>query len=1268
MKAPPVARRTAPGRAVPAPPRVRLPAPAAEAKPPLADRDPDGPTLLDHLRPPPLAQRWTDATRDPVSALPGRADLERRFGASLAAVRVHSGPAARSLLDHLGARGATCGAVVLLRDPADTVTAAHEAAHVLQAGPDQHAVLPSEVPLAADHPAEQEAEALARSPGPGRVRARLVPGALALRRTALLVRDPEPQAGEPAGLDDLQREPEDAQTPTDEVEAGADTPPAAVPDEASAPEAPAAEPATEPAVEEQPEQVAVEAPTATSAPGPVPPGTTRRQRTAVPAAPGPDRQIELREVIKQVQGTWDTSLRTVRAQDLTVSPDLANAPDTRPFARGPPPAVPAIRARDEVPDPQLAEPDTTSLDRAREQARRQVDAAPARAPPPDLTSLDDDQRRLRADEQRRLDDHIRQTAMAPLREVGPPAVARDGAADAARAGSAERAFRERVDGERQAARRQAAQDFGERRLAPTNDPTAGHARRLQSLELPEVDLAGQVDQARLDLVATDQNVGAVPIGQVVLVPDSGLAALHRDTDAHEATRARVDDEIGRAEAKLAQASEEAGRERATVQARARDGVVARRREWTSAGETLVDQRDREADTVRSSELARADKLQREADTRAAGAVATARAEAGRQWDEAQARARSTAQRNADRSWFQRGLDWVREQIKRLVEWIDSFLAAVRRAVTALLDAAAELAHRIVAAAHRAISAVLDRLAAALALLAANLPGKLGELARQYVERIYVFLEEMQAALDAWAERLHRGIDRTIEDLKTAVGQVLDALQTGVHEVATAVDALLANGLLAFLRKRFPTLAALVDDGLDAVVRSATDHLDAWVTAALEVTGLADLDRTLNELQIESLCAERATQESAEERANRCAAFEQRLKGALAVVDEMLASPVARQIQDFLRRHAQDEANAQLDALVDFFDFVHAVAAPVYRWWQDIQATVDRVLDTVGEVARTVWRHVATALGLDPEIDPVEALRRGIQLLWNAVVDGLRPLVDGLRAAWRWLSQESPLAPLFDLFARLPQLWAGLKDLAGKIVEGAGEWLAKAADALARTVLPLVTGALEAVSAVARVAADAVSGWGAAVLGVVEAILTWRPGLALLDAVLRAVDRITAPVRRLLAAVLTCLTATARWVADVLRVLAHDTRMLLDVAVGLVLALATFPVGMVAFLAGNVWLHVLPDCYKPALLNFLLDVAIRFVRFLPEPADVGLLILHQGLLNFLGGLRAAPDAQKVGAVDLLASLYAGNAEFAAGFVVGTLAGIWDSTGGTVVFLL
>ena len=150
-----------------------------------------------------------------------------------------------------------------------------------------------------------------------------------------------------------------------------------------------------------------------------------------------------------------------------------------------------------------------------------------------------------------------------------------------------------------------------------------------------------------------------------------------------------------------------------------------------------------------------------------------------------------------------------------------------------------------------------------------------------------------------------------------------------------------------------------------------------------------------------------------------------LQGAIAVVDEMLASPVARHIQDFLG--ARRTSRRQLDAIVDFFDFVHAVAAPVPGWWQQVGPPSSGRW-TAGRHRGHLWRHIAAALGLDPTSIRSRRCSRGIQRLWNAVVSGRQPLVQALRAAWRWLPDESLLAPLFDLFARLPQLWTGLNDL------------------------------------------------------------------------------------------------------------------------------------------------------------------------------------------------------------------------------------------------
>src|SRR4029453_2791777 len=128
---------------------------------------------------------------------------------------------------------------------------------------------------------------------------------------------------------------------------------------------------------------------------------------------------------------------------------------------------------------------------------------------------------------------------------------------------------------------------------------------------------------------------------------------------------------------------------------------------------------------------------------------------------------------------------------------------------------------------------------------------------------------------------------------------------------------------------------------------------------------------------------------------------------------------------------------------------------------------------LGEMGSTIWRHVAVALGIDPELSPIEALRQGIDALWKGISDAVRPLVEGLRDAWRWLRDESPLGPLLRAIEKLTELWAALKDLWNRVSQGAADWFASALDVLSRTVLPIVDGVLWAVSAVAVLAVDAV---------------------------------------------------------------------------------------------------------------------------------------------------------------------------------------------------
>lgn len=1251
--------------------------------PPMATRrDPSGPSLLERLDRASLAERWHATAQDATTPLPGRAALQRRLGASLTGVRVRTGPLTRSLLDHLGARGATVGRTVLLRDPGDAETATHEAVHALQAQADAGAC--GLAPLPADDPAEREAEAIARGLPVSRIRARIRPGRVALRRSVLPTRDPEvatlppPVAAELPPLRSTEHDEDavDSRPPrrrsTDDADGAVGTadatPTAAQPtgDEPTVDE-PVAEPSESEASSVSEAASTPAAGEQTSAEGERAPRT--REPATAPAAPpteaGPNRRDEVAKALEALQTTWDAGAKTADDHTVEGCPTQARTADEHPFARGPPLDTPDTRDDDVPDDPEPAMPDRSALDGARRQVRERLSQAPARAPPTDTSGLDADQQRERDEQRRRVDRHIRDaTADERLDVPDVPSVARDGVADPARADEARTAYDGRAAVAAADAAQLAEEDFGEGQVAPVDDPTIGHDLALDELDVPVVDVATRIGAARVDQIATDDNAGQLPLDDVRVVRDHELAAVEEDAALQDALGARIDEQTAASDSEVDRLCGVATRQRDTLDARARDGVDQRRGAWTGRTEAHVTERTTQAGQLQRDKVAHARTIEQDANAKAKATVEAAEADAAGQWDEVRDRADAKAAASEDKSWFDRGIDWVRDKIASLVAWIDDFIEACRRAINALLDAASALAHRIIDAGRDAIAATFDGLRAGLDLIADNLPGELGEIAREHRDDVHEFLDDVQADVDGWAEQLHAQVDERVADVRGRLDETLDTLQQGVHDVADTIDDFLEHGLMALLRSEFSLVAALIDDGLSAPVRRAADTLESWIGTALDLLGLTALEQTLTGWQDEEFCAAATSEEQAE----TCAAFQSMLGGLMAKVDELLASPIAQQIQAFFQERRDAEAARQVDAVEGFFSFLEAVARPVYEWWQQIQPVVERVLETMGDIASTVWRHIAIALGIDPDLTPLEALQQGLEALWDAVTDAVAPLVERLREAWVWLRDQTVLASVLAFLATLPQLWDGLARLWNVVSQGAMDWLARAADLLATTVLPVVDAVLGAVSRVVHAVIDVVDQWTDALLGALDALLSWEPAIALVAAIAAVLSALTAPLRLALQAARDCLLRAWRSMADLVAELTDHVRTFLDIVVGLSIALLTFPIGMVAFFAGNIWLRVLPACYKPPIINFLLDLAIRFLRFLPEPADIMFAILYNGALGWFQGLRGSDDAKKVAAIDLLASIFAGNAEVAAGFVVGLAEGVWESTGGTLIFLL
>jgi len=1275
-----------------------------------------------------LNQQWQRAITTPSHSLPQQSELEAKLGTSLDHVEVHEGPVARSLLSHLNARAATRGRHIVVPSLAvDALTLAHEVIHTLQSSDQKTQSDPAEnksdedhflqgdslqgdrntnesaendLLLAADDPCEQEAESLAHRLTSSS-RQTVIPVAqafnhnpIALRRSTLSsdISSPLEPADladlsetaatlPPLGLEDLDHDPAGDAEPSAEssIASGISNTPRDA--EETSPVAPGLAPSRRRAASRSDLSPELEETTEDAS------STARRQpdRAQQPLnpvsaqTPAPDadtravqlppvtvnRREQVATLLTSTQDLWDNSARAAERHQVSPCTENATASGMAPFSRGEPLAVPDTEAQVDLTNPERPDADREALSQAENLVERQLGQVPnnRRAPHPGTLEADLEAERTR--QRRAVDTEIAAVYNEQsIDTLDTPTVDLTETADLARAQTDQQALDNQATTQLNEQRLLALADQGEGQMAPESDPTIGHDTELNELEIPQISLETMMEDVDLNRIATEENLGQVEIDQLVVVQDADFDTTQMAAEAEEESQALIEQNLTASDRTLNQRCREAMGDRTAQQQAAEREVGQRQTNWETDISGHVAQQSEAGKDLVTEKLEHVDRIKREADAEAQAAVEEAQSEADAQWEETQERANQKAEESEDQSWWSRGIDFVTDQIERLVSWIEDFIDACKEVIDSLLDVASAFAHAVVNAAHATITGTLDLLRDGLDIIANNLPGELGEIAQGYRDDLFDYLDEIQEDVDQWANDLHTDIDKTIEDLRTTLHGLLDDFAAGVRAFGEMVKDFFQEGLLALVKRVFPTLGELIEKGLDWAIDWAAEKLEDWLTFVMDVTGLQNLEQTLTELYDERFCQE----ETPEERAQACAEFERQVEALLGWFDVLMQSPMAQRLQAMLQASRDEQAEEQLGALDNFFSFISVAATTVKGWWDSLSEIVGEVVDFFGEIAATVWHHIATALDIDVNLDPLEALAEGLNALWQEIVEAASSVLDPLREAWRWLKEESFLSPVFEFFASIGELWDALSQLWNKITTSVGDWLAEAAEWLSETLFPWFERIFQKAGRALNRGIDRLAEFANGLIEQIDALLNWEATLESLNRLLAVLRKLAAPMRAILRAFSDCLIMALRWVANVVGNLLHYARVFLDITVGIVQAILFIPIGTVGFLAGAAWLYLVPECYKGPILNFILDVFIRFIEFIPQPADFMFAALYQGALSFFRTLREAPDQKKIDAMNLFASIFAGNAEVAAGFAVGLLEGVWESTGGTVIFLL
>jgi hypothetical protein len=109
-----------------------------------------------------------------------------------------------------------------------------------------------------------------------------------------------------------------------------------------------------------------------------------------------------------------------------------------------------------------------------------------------------------------------------------------------------------------------------------------------------------------------------------------------------------------------------------------------------------------------------------------------------------------------------------------------------------------------------------------------------------------------------------------------------------------------------------------------------------------------------------------------------------------------------------------------------------------------------------------------------------------------------------------------------------------------------------------------------------------------------------------------------------------------------------------------IAIAVNPFGIVGFLAGTIW-RLIPECLKGPIIDFILDIIIRFLRAMPPMPTLGILwpIIKSAALGFLETVKGFTTARKVNVSNKMAKIVSGQSvSFAFGYLKGLALGVWD----------
>ena len=501
------------------------------------------------------------------------------------------------------------------------------------------------------------------------------------------------------------------------------------------------------------------------------------------------------------------------------------------------------------------------------------------------------------------------------------------------------------------------------------------------------------------------------------------------------------------------------------------------------------------------------------------------------------------------------------------------------------------------------------------------------------------------------------IGNSLSSRASAIG---GALSSGAEWVGDRVDDVIelgADALMDIVRRVAPNLATLISEGpMGMITEALTSGIQGWLSGIFGNLGIGEFIQTFTNNFAHIFMILQGVAEGDEE---CCHAFNEAIDSMREFISDFMDNPFFEAIKGAFEQVSSILSKAFNLVMAPIFDAIMDIAGSAFEMVRDLAGTISGWISSVKNSMERAWNWVMEQLGIasDGE-DGIWNWIKGIAAeVWNTVKETFEPIIGPLQTVLSVLVLISPLRPLVvtvrygpGLVRAIQWLWANKDN--PNIIEDAREEMGD-------TILPdLLENGQEFVNTLGT----AISSFMGEVVNLGSGLLELIGGLTgipLLSIVKGWIETLSEKVQSFiewgqekLEGAVEFLTAA---VAKIRRVVEPYIEILSSIG------MAILNPGMIpVILAGWAW-RALDDCYKPPIIDFLLDGIIGFLQRLPDLPFLGPLwsLFKLFVIGFMQGFRSRTDEEKIDVTNKLALIIAGGSPgFIRGFVKGFLQGIWE----------